>query len=145
MRRVISDFSTSGALFYFYGCLFSWFARRQHCIAHSTAEAEYVGASLAAREGIFHRDVLLDLGVLQPVPTPLYLDSKSAIDMSYDPVAFKKTKHILRDANYLRDLVARQFFAPSHVSSADEIADILTKPLARALFVRLLAHMLAEL
>ena len=44
----------------------------------------------------------------------------------------------------MRDLVARQFFAPSHVSSADEIADILTKPLARALFVRLRAHMLAE-
>ena len=53
-----------------------------------------MGASLAAREGIFHRDVLLDLVVLQHVPTPLYLDSKSAIDMSYDPVAFKKTKHI---------------------------------------------------
>ena len=28
--------------------------------------------------------------------------------MAFDPVAFKKTKHILRDAEYLRDLVARQ-------------------------------------
>ena len=139
------EFSTSGTLFYFYGCLFAWFSRRQHCVAHSTAEAEYVGASMAARDGSFHRDVLHDLGYLAPMPTPLYLDSKSAIDMAFDPVAFKKTKHILRDAYYLRDLVARQFFAPSHVASSEELADILTKALPRALFLRLRAHLVAEI
>ena len=100
-----ADVSTSGALYFFYGCLVAWFAKRQRCVAHSTAEAEYVGASMAARDGIFYRDVLVDLGVLTRAPTPLLLDSKSAIDMAYDPVAFKKTKHIMRDAHYLRDLV----------------------------------------
>ena len=79
------------------------------------------------------------------VVSPLYLDSKSAIDMAFDPVAFKKTKHILRDAYYLRDLVARQFFAPSHVASSEELADILTKALPRALFLRLRAHLVAEI
>ena len=45
----------------------------------------------------------------------MYLDSKSAIDMAFDPVAFKKTKHILRDAESLRDLVMREVYKPSHV------------------------------
>ena len=65
------------------------------------------------------------------------MDSKSAIDMAHDPVAFKKTKHIMREAHYLRDLVARRVYTPEHVASADMLADIFTKPLIRTLFVRL--------
>ena len=64
----------------------------------------------------------------------MWLDSKSAIDMAFDPVAFKKTKHILRDAQYLRDLVAREVLRPSHVTSAKQLADIFTKALARVTF-----------
>ena len=47
--------STAGALFYFNGCLVAWYSRLQRSVCHSTAEAEYVGASMAAREGIFYR------------------------------------------------------------------------------------------
>ena len=65
------------------------------------------------------------------------LDSKSAIDLTFDAVAFKKTKHVLRDAHFLRDVVARLLFAPKHVASADMLADCLTKPLPRPLFVRI--------
>ena len=69
------------------------------------------------------------------LPIPLKLDSKSAIDMAFDPVAFKKTKHILRDAFFLRDLVAKGKIKPSHVASALQRADIYTKALGRVLFV----------
>ena len=62
---------------------------------------------MAARDVIFLRDLLLDLGVIVDAPSVIQSDSKSAIDMSLDPVAFKKTKHILRAAEFLRDLVAR--------------------------------------
>ena len=92
---------------------------------------------MCAREGMFHRDVLTDLGALPYGPTTLYLDSKSAIDLTFDAVAFKKTKHVLRDAHFLRDVVARLLFAPKHVASADMLADCLTKPLPRPLFVRI--------
>jgi hypothetical protein len=40
------------------------------------------------------------------------MDSKAAIDLTADPVAFKKTKHILRHAHELRDRVARRIFKP---------------------------------
>jgi hypothetical protein len=129
--------STSGAAFFFRGCLVAWYSRLQRCVSHSTAEAEFVAASAAAREGIFHREVLADLDETPSGPTPLRLDSKSAIDLTFDAVAFKKTKHILRDAYFLRDVVARLVFAPTHVSSEDELADALTKALGRAVFARL--------
>ena len=65
-------------------------------------------------------------------------DSKSAVDMSFDPVAFKKTKHIMRAAEFLRDLVARRVIALEHVAGVVMMADILTKAVARATFVTLL-------
>ena len=86
-------------------------------------------AALAAREGTYLRDLCEDANVNISGPTPLLLDSKSAIDLTYDPVAFKKTKHILRAANELRDRVAREVFKPTYVEAAGQRADILTKPL----------------
>ena len=89
---------------------------------------------MAAREVTFLCEILTDLQGSYQTPTPLYIDNKSAIDMTFDPVAFKKTKHILRDAYYLRDLVARGVFGPKHVGSTDQLGDTFTKPLGRALF-----------
>ena len=129
--------STSGAVFFVCGCAVAWYSRLQRCIAHSTAEAEFIGASMAAREGMFLRDVLRDLGYGPEGPTILYLDSKSAIDLAFDAVAFKKTKHVLRDAYFLRDLVMRLVYKPVHVCSADQLADIQTKALPRITFSRL--------
>ena len=85
-------FSVSGGLVYFDGSLIVWYSRKQRTVAHSSAEAEYISASLAAREGAHVRSVLTELNLLPTGPSPLRLDSKSAIDMAHDPVAFKKTK-----------------------------------------------------
>ena len=57
---------------------------------------------LAAREMLFAIELFADLGLDIPAPAALYSDSKSAVDLAFDPVAFKKTKHILRAAEYHR-------------------------------------------
>ena len=103
--------------------------RRQRSTSHSTAEAEYFAASLAGRETVFVRDLLEDLGFGVTEPTPLFLDSKAAINLAEDPVAFKKTKHILRAAHDLRDRVARRVLAPRFVPTESQLADVLTKAL----------------
>ena len=64
--------------------------------------------------------------------------------MAFDPVAFKKTKHILRDAEYLRDLVAREVLLPKHVISAEQVADMFTKAVARPNFNTLRARLVDE-
>ena len=84
------------------------------------------------------RDLLLDLGVTVDAPSVIQSDSKSAIDMSLDPVAFKKTKHILRAAEFLRDLVARDVVRMQHLPGKTMVADLLTKAVARALFASLM-------
>ena len=57
----------------------------------------------------------------------MYSDSKSAVDMSFDPVAFKNTKHILRAAEFLRDLVRKEVVVMTHVPGTTMLADLLTK------------------
>ena len=133
-----TKFSCSGAMFLMHGCLFHWFSKMQRSVTLSSAEAEYFGAMLAARELMFIRELLHDLGCGPTAASAILCDSKSAVDMAFDPVAFKKTKHILRAAEFLRDLVTRDVISMSHVSGAVMIADIFTKPVARPLFVALL-------
>ena len=72
-------------------------------------------------------------------PTRIYSDSKSVVDLSVDPVAFKKTKHILRAAEGLRDYVARLVFVLIFLPGKVNLADILTKEQAHNVFIELLA------
>ena len=65
-------------------------------------------------------------------------NQSSAVGMAYDPVSFKKTKHILRAAEFLRDLVARGVIALSHVPGTTMVADILTKAVTRAIYHELM-------
>ena len=71
---------------------------------------------MAARDVIFIRELLADLAIVLACASNIFSDSKSAVGMAYDPVSFKKTKHILRAAEFLRDLVARGVISLSHVA-----------------------------
>jgi len=64
-------YSTAGGVIYVFGCPIHWHTRLQKSVSHSTAEAEYVAASMAAREAVFIREVLHDMGRLPSGPTPL--------------------------------------------------------------------------
>tara|TARA_B110000046_G_C12903549_1_gene359687 strand:- start:594 stop:926 length:333 start_codon:yes stop_codon:yes gene_type:complete len=103
-----------------------------------------MAATVAGREAIYMRDLLDSLGFPASAPTPLLLDSKSAIDLAFDPVAFKKTKHVLRHAYWLRDVVARRFLHPTFVPTADQLADVLTKALTPALHRVALRRLLSD-
>ena len=84
------------------------------------------------------RDLLTDLCVILEAACVIFSDSKSAVNMSLDPVAFKQTKHILRAAEFLRDLVQRQVVRLEHLPGKVMLADLLTKAVARVLWSELL-------
>ena len=142
-----SNKSVSGALFFVYGCLFAWFSKTQRSVSLSSAESEMFGLCLALKEGLFYRDLLFDLGILVfgHGPTNVYLDSKSAIDLSLDPVAFKKTKHIMRACFFARDHVAMKRFWCVHIAGSEMLADMLTKALPRPIFLKLIRSIHARM
>ena len=51
---------------------------------------------------------------------------------------FKNTKHILRAAEFLRDLVAKARVAMGHLPERVMIADLMTKACARVTYIELL-------
>ena len=120
-------FSISGAIFVFMGCAIHWFSKTQRSVSLSSTEAEFFAAMMAARDCIQIREVLLDLGLLAPGPSVVRSDNKSVIDLSLDAIAFKKTKHIMRAAEFLRDLCLRSVLTVRWISGESNPADIFTK------------------
>lgn len=133
-------FSVSAAIFDFMGTVVHWLSKTQRSVSMSSTEAEFFAACVAARDVLFLRDLLADLGYLQTSPTPLRSDNKSVSDLSFDPVAFKKTKHILRAAEFLRDIVSRRQLVITWMSGADNVADLLTKAVTLPVFRHLISR-----
>lgn len=63
----------------------------------STIEAEYIAASEAAKEAVWMRNFLMDLGVIQGSSNPLdmYCDNNGAIAQATEPRQHHKKKHII--------------------------------------------------
>ncbi|GJU94286.1 copia protein [Tanacetum coccineum] len=125
--------STSGVCTFMGCCLTSWFLKKQTALAISTTEAEYVSAGKACQQALWMKQALIDYGVrLDDIP--IMCDNKGAIDLSKNPVQHSRTKHIEIRHHFLRDNVQKGNISIEKVSSEDNIADILTKPLKREPF-----------
>ena len=72
----------------------SWSSKKQELVTLSTAEAEYVAQTHAAKEAIWLRGFLTELFGPLDGPTTLFSDSKSAIALAQDGHYHARTKHI---------------------------------------------------
>ncbi|GKA28904.1 hypothetical protein Tco_0715149 [Tanacetum coccineum] len=125
--------STSGVCTFIGCCLTSYFSKKQTALAISTTEAEYVSAGKACQQALWMKQALIDYGVrLDNIP--IMCDNKRAIDLSTNPVQHPQTKHIEIHYHFHRDNVQKGNISIEKVSSKDNIADILTKPLKREPF-----------
>ena len=70
-----------------------------------------------------------DLYASAALPYPLYCDNKVALRIAENLMFYEKTKHIRIDC-YTRDKLLEGFLRIAHVSSNDQLADIMTKPLS---------------
>lgn len=132
-------FSVSGGMLEFMGCLIHWLSRTQRSVSMSSTEAEYFATCVLAREVVYFRELLADLRHLQSGPTTILTDNKGVVALSFDPVAFKKTKHILRAAEYVRDLATRQVISLRWVTAKNNVADLCTKSVVLVVFRALMS------
>lgn len=126
--------STTGYIFLMNGGPVTWLSQKQKTIALSTTEAEFVAASESAKEILWLQQLLMDLGERYDC-IELYVDNQSAIKLINNPVFHKRTKHIDVKYNFIREKVENGFINISYVSSKNQFADILTKPLHTQSFV----------
>lgn len=105
----------------------SWKAKKQTVTSRSSAEAEYRAMALTACEVTWLSVLLKDLGIKNLPATVMKSDSQAALAIAANPVQHEKTKHVDIDCHYVRDQIKAGVIAPVHVSSKDQLADILTK------------------
>jgi hypothetical protein len=61
--------------------------------------------------------------------TTLWCDNLRATFLSANPVFHTRTKHVEVDYHFVRDRVAKREIQVRFISSKDQLADVLTKPL----------------
>ncbi|WVZ64512.1 hypothetical protein U9M48_014014 [Paspalum notatum var. saurae] len=120
--------STSGTCQLLGTSLVSWSSRKQASVALSTTEAEYVAAASCCSQLLWMKATLSDFG-LRFGRIPLLVDSTFAISVAKNPVLHSRTKHIDVRFHFLRDHYGKGDIDLIHVVSANQLADIFTKPL----------------
>ena len=117
-------------------CRCQWSSRLQSTCSLSTAEAETVASTEAAKQIIHYRLFLRELRRKQDGPSILFEDNQAAISMAESPELSARTKHYQIKVKFLRDIRARGIFQYQHVSTHDQLADAFTKPLPRDAFTK---------
>ncbi|GKC54789.1 ribonuclease H-like domain-containing protein, partial [Tanacetum coccineum] len=114
--------------------LLSWYAKRQHTISRSSAEAEYRGVANVVAETVWIRNLLHELHSPLLTATLVYCDNVSAVYMSANPVQHQRTKHIEIDIHFVRDMVKA-----GHVRLIiDFLVPLANKKSARSLIAKLI-------
>lgn len=66
----------------------------------------------------------------------MFVDNQSDITLANNPVAHRRTKHIDIRYNFVRHCVYEGLIQLEYISTEDNLADVLTKPLPRVKFER---------
>ena len=125
--------STSGFVFTLNGGAVSWKSSKQETTADSTTEAEYIAASDAAKEAVWIRKFVTELGVVPTIesPIPLYCDNSGVVAQAKEPRSHQKSKHIERRYHILREIVSRGDIIVQKIATEENVADPLTKAMTQ--------------
>ncbi|KAJ9540760.1 hypothetical protein OSB04_027266 [Centaurea solstitialis] len=126
--------SQSGYVFTLNGGAISWKSSKQDTIADSTTEAKYIAASDAAKEAVWLRSFITDLRVVASISRPIdiYCDNSGAVAQAKEPREHHKSRHVLRKYHLIREIIGRGDVRICKIPTDENVADPLTKPLARA-------------
>jgi hypothetical protein len=125
-RRAISSH-----VFLINGGAISWSSRKQELVTLSTAEAEYVAATHAAKEAIWLRRLMHELFPSVTRPTILFCDNQAALKLVQDDNYRARTKHIDIWYHFVRQVAKSGVLELTYCPMDDMTVDIFTKALPK--------------
>ena len=132
--------SRSGWIIFYAGCPFSWASRLQSQVALSTTKAKYIAMSQALRDIIPVMNLLQEMKeqefqVICNKPYAEYCkvfeDNSGALDLARLPKLRPRTKHINVCYHCFHKHVRKGLIKIFPINMKDQIANVLTKPLAQ--------------
>ncbi|KAK9057134.1 hypothetical protein SSX86_024501 [Deinandra increscens subsp. villosa] len=133
--------SVSGYFISFGGSPISWKSKKQHTVSLSSAEAEYRSLRRVTAELSWLTRLLSDLQVTNITPIDVKCDSQAAIHIAKNHVFHERTKHIELDCHFIREKLQDGLISLHHVSTQEQLADILTKNLPKPQHEKLLSKL----
>ncbi len=122
----------------FYGkALIHWKSKLGVTRALSSTEAEYSAATHAAKEVMWINHLLSEIGRKPALPVIMHEDNQSCIKMAANPVVSARTKYLETKMHFIRDRVHAGEIELSYIPTKQQLADIMTKNLPRALYIPL--------
>lgn len=116
--------------------LISWSSKKQKHTSDLTCYAKYIALYHAGNEVIFLLELLDGLDFPMPSSTPIHCDNDTARKLAEDHFQ-TNAKHIRVKYHTIRDVLEEEIGHIVRVQSADNAADIFTKPLAKPAFTYL--------
>lgn len=138
--------SVSGYVFLLSNAAISWQSKKQTSVAQSSTEAEYVALASATKEALWLRTFLSEIygttfDASGDSGTLLLIDNQSAMSLAKNSTFHDRTKHITVCHHFIRDEIEEQRIRVEYVPTGDQVADVLTKALAREKHERFSAAM----
>lgn len=129
--------STSAYIIFFGGNPISWLSRKQRTIARSSTEAEYHVVATTTAELMWLQNLLHELKIPMVAPPLLKCDNVGATYLCSNLILHSRMKHISLDYHFVREQVQSNKLIVTHMSTKDQLAYLLTKPLPMARFTKL--------
>ncbi|CAM8893273.1 unnamed protein product [Rhodiola kirilowii] len=127
--------STSGWVFLLGGGAISWASKKQTCITSSTMESEFIALAAAGKEAEWLRNLVYEIPLWPKPIAPIYIhcDSKATLAKAYSQMYNGKSRHLGVRHSAVRELITHGVISIDYVQTQHNLADHLTKGLAKDL------------
>nr|GEW63416.1 zinc finger, CCHC-type [Tanacetum cinerariifolium] len=127
--------STSGWVFLLGGGAISWAFKKQTCITGCTMESEFVALAAIGKEAEWLRNLIHEIPIwTKPIaPISIRCDSAPTMARAYSQIYNGKSRHLGVRHRMVRELIRNGVISIEFVRTQHNLADHLTKSLARDL------------
>ena len=126
--------SILGFSFHYRQGMVSWSSKKQSIIALSSTEAEYITETHTTKEAIWLQSFVNEINGGITGPLTMKADNQGAIVLAKNNKFHSRTKHIDLHYHFICETVENDKVKMEYIPSANDVADIFTKPLAKPKF-----------
>lgn len=128
--------STYGYAILYGGSTMVWKSKKHKAVNLSTTHAEYLAATEVTRDISWVETLFEGLGLRMKKPDELFGDNENANNLGNGTSTNNRTRHIAIRERYVTEKATSVDIKITWIPTADEAADIFTKPLPRDTFLK---------